>query len=87
MFSEGCPPLPWDKENAYTRDAVELYYEVYNITLSIVALFFVLLPFLMLFGESPNCIFKSIHWAPLNMIFHYIDGQHTAVCSKSGTLT
>lgn len=27
MFSEGCPPLPWDKENAYTRDAVELYYE------------------------------------------------------------
>ncbi|KAH0634914.1 hypothetical protein KY284_037700, partial [Solanum tuberosum] len=22
-----CPPLPWDKENAYTRDAVELYYE------------------------------------------------------------
>ncbi|KAL3328395.1 hypothetical protein AABB24_035838 [Solanum stoloniferum] len=29
MFSEGCPPLPWDKENAYTRDAVELYYEAY----------------------------------------------------------
>ncbi|XP_070012480.1 uncharacterized protein LOC107777449 [Nicotiana tabacum] len=27
MFSEGCPPLPWDKENAYTRDAIELYYE------------------------------------------------------------
>ncbi|KAK4344710.1 hypothetical protein RND71_034886 [Anisodus tanguticus] len=27
MFSEGCPPLPWDKENAYARDAVELYYE------------------------------------------------------------
>ncbi|XP_055813083.1 uncharacterized protein LOC129882697 [Solanum dulcamara] len=27
MFSEGCPHLPWDKENAYTRGAVELYYE------------------------------------------------------------
>lgn len=27
MFSESCPPLPWDKENAYTRDALELYYE------------------------------------------------------------
>lgn len=27
MFSEGCQALPWDKENAYTRDAVELYYE------------------------------------------------------------
>ncbi|XP_059660193.1 uncharacterized protein LOC132306699 [Cornus florida] len=27
MFSEGCPPLPWDKENAYTREDVELYYE------------------------------------------------------------
>ncbi|CAN4091544.1 unnamed protein product [Withania somnifera] len=27
LFSEGCPPLPWDKENAYTRDVVELYYE------------------------------------------------------------
>lgn len=27
MFSESCPPLPWDKENAYTRDAVEVYYE------------------------------------------------------------
>lgn len=28
MFSESCPPLPWDKEKAYSRDAVELYYEV-----------------------------------------------------------
>ncbi|XP_043703489.1 tetratricopeptide repeat protein 4 homolog isoform X2 [Telopea speciosissima] len=28
MFSESCPPLPWDKEHTYTRDAVELYYEV-----------------------------------------------------------
>ncbi|XP_022159856.1 tetratricopeptide repeat protein 4 homolog isoform X2 [Momordica charantia] len=28
MFSEGCPPLPWDVENKYTREAVELYYEV-----------------------------------------------------------
>ena len=28
MFSESCPPLPWDKENNYTREAVELYYEV-----------------------------------------------------------
>ncbi|KAJ8558201.1 hypothetical protein K7X08_004967 [Anisodus acutangulus] len=24
-----CPPLPWDKENAYARDAIELYYEAY----------------------------------------------------------
>lgn len=28
MLSESCPPLPWDKEKAYSRDAVELYYEV-----------------------------------------------------------
>lgn len=27
MFSESSPPLPWDNEHAYTRDAVELYYE------------------------------------------------------------
>ncbi|KAH7839043.1 hypothetical protein Vadar_034190 [Vaccinium darrowii] len=27
MFSESCTPLPWDKEKAYSRDAVELYYE------------------------------------------------------------
>ncbi|EYU32923.1 hypothetical protein ABFS83_09G067000 [Erythranthe nasuta] len=27
MFSESSPPLPWDTENAYTRDAIELYYE------------------------------------------------------------
>ncbi|KAL5712114.1 hypothetical protein ACHQM5_014315 [Ranunculus cassubicifolius] len=27
IFSESSPPLPWDKENAYTRDAIELYYE------------------------------------------------------------
>ncbi|OVA02283.1 Tetratricopeptide TPR-1 [Macleaya cordata] len=27
MFSESSPPLPWDKEHAYTRDAIELYYE------------------------------------------------------------
>lgn len=27
MFSESCPSLPWDKENAYTRETVELYYE------------------------------------------------------------
>ncbi|GMP90529.1 hypothetical protein CsSME_00041614 [Camellia sinensis var. sinensis] len=27
MFLESAPPLPWDKENNYTRDAVELYYE------------------------------------------------------------
>ncbi|PIA40095.1 hypothetical protein AQUCO_02500072v1 [Aquilegia coerulea] len=27
MFSESSPPLPWDKENCYTRDAIELYYE------------------------------------------------------------
>ncbi|KNA13642.1 hypothetical protein SOVF_114810 isoform B [Spinacia oleracea] len=28
MFSEGCPPLPWDKENVYTRESIELYFEV-----------------------------------------------------------
>ncbi|KAK7843972.1 tetratricopeptide repeat protein 4 like protein [Quercus suber] len=22
-----CPPLPWDKENNYTRESIELYYE------------------------------------------------------------
>ncbi|XP_038713553.1 tetratricopeptide repeat protein 4 homolog [Tripterygium wilfordii] len=27
MFSEGSPPLPWDKENNYTREVIELYYE------------------------------------------------------------
>lgn len=27
MFSDSGAPLPWDKENAYTRDAIELYYE------------------------------------------------------------
>ncbi|GER44520.1 tetratricopeptide repeat-containing family protein [Striga asiatica] len=27
MFSEDSPPLPWDTKNAYTRDALELYYE------------------------------------------------------------
>jgi hypothetical protein len=27
MFSDSCLPLSWDKENAYTRDAIELYYE------------------------------------------------------------
>nr|DAD20096.1 TPA_asm: hypothetical protein HUJ06_021559 [Nelumbo nucifera] len=27
MFSETCPPLPWDREHVYTREAVELYYE------------------------------------------------------------
>ncbi|KAK9146244.1 hypothetical protein Sjap_006147 [Stephania japonica] len=27
MFSESCPPLEWDQERAYTREAVELYYE------------------------------------------------------------
>ncbi|KAK9280853.1 hypothetical protein L1049_003743 [Liquidambar formosana] len=27
MFSESYPPLPWDKENNYTRDAIEVYYE------------------------------------------------------------
>ncbi|KHG10987.1 ttc4 [Gossypium arboreum] len=24
---QSCPPLPWDKENHYSRDAIELYYE------------------------------------------------------------
>ncbi|ESQ36517.1 hypothetical protein EUTSA_v10008004mg [Eutrema salsugineum] len=27
MFSEDSPPLPWDKNNEYTRDVIELYYE------------------------------------------------------------
>lgn len=27
MFSEGCLPLPWDKEKNYTRESIELYYE------------------------------------------------------------
>ncbi|KAL5562029.1 hypothetical protein UlMin_031776 [Ulmus minor] len=27
MFSEGCPPLEWDKEHNYTRNNIELYYE------------------------------------------------------------
>ncbi|KAL6576238.1 hypothetical protein OROHE_000019 [Orobanche hederae] len=27
MFSEDSPPLPWDTKNAYTCDALELYYE------------------------------------------------------------
>ncbi|KAL3517753.1 hypothetical protein ACH5RR_020342 [Cinchona calisaya] len=27
MFPESSPPLPWDNEHAYTRDALELYYE------------------------------------------------------------
>ncbi|XP_020539086.1 tetratricopeptide repeat protein 4 homolog isoform X2 [Jatropha curcas] len=27
MFSETCPSLPWDSENNYTREAIELYYE------------------------------------------------------------
>lgn len=28
MFSESSAPLPWDENCAYTRDAVELYYQV-----------------------------------------------------------
>lgn len=28
MFSESCPPLQWDDKNNYTREAIELYYEV-----------------------------------------------------------
>ncbi|XP_030527931.1 tetratricopeptide repeat protein 4 homolog [Rhodamnia argentea] len=27
IFSVDSPPLPWDTENKYTRDAIELYYE------------------------------------------------------------
>lgn len=27
MFSDDSPPLPWDKNREYTRDAIELYYE------------------------------------------------------------
>lgn len=33
MFLESCPPLPWDKENNYTREAVEIYYEVNHLML------------------------------------------------------
>ncbi|EPS72897.1 hypothetical protein M569_01860, partial [Genlisea aurea] len=29
MFSDTSPPLPWDSENVYTRNELELYYEVY----------------------------------------------------------
>ncbi|CAI0385971.1 unnamed protein product [Linum tenue] len=28
MYSESSPPLPWDTENNYTREEIELYYEV-----------------------------------------------------------
>ncbi|XP_030456179.2 uncharacterized protein LOC115677198 [Syzygium oleosum] len=27
IFSEDSPPLPWDTENKYTHDAIEMYYE------------------------------------------------------------
>ncbi|XP_068653414.1 uncharacterized protein [Aristolochia californica] len=27
MFAESCPPLPWDTQHSYKRNAVELYYE------------------------------------------------------------
>ncbi|XP_065874500.1 uncharacterized protein [Euphorbia lathyris] len=27
MFSENSPSLPWDEENQYTREAIEVYYE------------------------------------------------------------
>ncbi|KAF8111592.1 hypothetical protein N665_0074s0119 [Sinapis alba] len=27
MFSDDSPPLPWDKNHDYTREAIELYYE------------------------------------------------------------
>uniref|UniRef100_A0A0A9F7A1 Cns1/TTC4 wheel domain-containing protein n=1 Tax=Arundo donax TaxID=35708 RepID=A0A0A9F7A1_ARUDO len=27
MFSESSPPLPWDENHAYTREAVELYFQ------------------------------------------------------------
>lgn len=33
MFSESSPPLPWDGEHNYARDAVEVYYEVSHFTL------------------------------------------------------
>lgn len=28
MFSESSPPLPWDEAHAYTRENIELYFEV-----------------------------------------------------------
>ncbi|KAI3455083.1 hypothetical protein Pfo_011746 [Paulownia fortunei] len=34
MFSESSPSLPWDTENAYTRDALELYYEADSVVCS-----------------------------------------------------
>nr|XP_048336321.1 tetratricopeptide repeat protein 4 homolog isoform X2 [Ziziphus jujuba var. spinosa] len=33
MFLESCPPLPWDKENNYTREAVEIYYEFRSLSI------------------------------------------------------
>ncbi|MQL81336.1 hypothetical protein Taro_013784 [Colocasia esculenta] len=27
MYSDSCEPLPWDNEHAYTREAIELYYQ------------------------------------------------------------
>lgn len=28
MFGEGSPPLAWDQRREYTRDRVQLYYQV-----------------------------------------------------------
>lgn len=30
MYSESSPSLPWDKEHAYTREAIELYYQAHS---------------------------------------------------------
>ena len=27
MFGPDAPPLPWDAKGAYTRDALEVYYQ------------------------------------------------------------
>lgn len=34
MYSESCAQFPWDKENVYTREAIELYYQENSGTLS-----------------------------------------------------
>lgn len=50
MFSESSPPLPWDENHAYTRDTIELYYQV--CTKCIVT---VLIKVLMLYDVYDKC--------------------------------
>lgn len=49
MFAEDSPPLPWDRENAYKREAIELYYEV---CLFLHMLFLSLLTYELLFDDN-----------------------------------